>query len=108
MKQMSTCSILSVGEMLTSCSDGHQDMCKRLKHGNVGRGKSDSETKATQLEESEENTQTQNTRQHPRHMKGDKHDARQMAHFQSRSRSGETVDWAHRFHASTNEDVFAK
>ena len=44
---------------------------------------------ATQLEESEENTQTQNTKTLPRHVSMDEHDARRIAHLQSRSRSGE-------------------
>ena len=38
-----------------------------------------------------------------RHVSRDKHDARQIAHLQSRSRSGETVDQAHRPQASTHE-----
>ena len=33
-----------------------------------------------------------------------KHDSRQIAHLQSRSRSGETVDHAHRPQAGTHED----
>ena len=36
-------------------------------------------------------------------MSKDKHDARQIAHLQSRSRSGETVDHAHRPQAGTHE-----
>ena len=64
----------------------------------------DSETEfaASQLEESEE------TRRHKHktillHVNRDIHDALQIAHLQSRLRSGETVDQAHRPQASTHE-----
>ena len=50
----------------------------------------DFDVNATQLEESEETRRL-------------KHDARQVAHLQSRSRSGETMDPAHRPQASTHE-----
>ena len=56
---------------------------------------------ATQLEESEE-TRRLIHKTLPRHVSGDKHDARQIAHLQSRSRSGETVDHAHRPQAATH------
>ena len=39
----------------------------------------------------------------PRHVSKDKHDARQIAHLQSRSRSGKTMDHAHRPQAGTHE-----
>ena len=57
---------------------------------------------ATQLEESEE-TRRLKHKTLPRHVSKDKHDARQIAHLQSTSRSGETVDHAHRPQASTHE-----
>ena len=57
---------------------------------------------ATQLEESEE-TRRLKHKTLPRHVSRDKHDARQIAHLQSRSRRGETVDQAHRPQASTHE-----
>ena len=53
----------------------------------------------TQLEESEE-TRRPKHKTLPRHVSKDDHDARQIAHLQSRSRSGETVDHAHRPQAS--------
>ena len=62
----------------------------------------DSETKATQLEESEE-TRRPKHKTIPRHVNTDEHDARQIVHLQSKSRSGETVDQAHRPQASTHE-----
>ena len=64
----------------------------------------DSETEfdATHLEESEE-TRRLKHKTIPRHVNRLKHDARQIAHFQSRSRSGETVDQAHRPQVSTHE-----
>ena len=59
----------------------------------------DSETEfnvnATQLEESEE-TRRLKHKTLPRHVSKDKHDARQIAHHQCRSRSGATMDLAHR------------
>ena len=64
----------------------------------------DSETEfdATQLEESEE-TRRLKHKTLPRHVSRDEHDARQIAHLQSRTRSGETVDQAHRPQAGTHE-----
>ena len=64
----------------------------------------DSETEfdASQLEESEE-TRRLKHKTIPRHVNRDIHDALQIAHLQSRLRSGETVDQAHRLQASTNE-----
>ena len=61
----------------------------------------DFDVNATQLEESEE-TRRLKHKAIPRHVNRDKHDARQIAHLQSRSRSGETVDQAHRAQASTH------
>ena len=64
----------------------------------------DSETEfdASQLEESEE-TRRLKHKTILRHVNRDIHDARQIAHLQSRLRSGETVDQAHRPQASTHE-----
>ena len=62
----------------------------------------DFDVNATQLEESEE-THRLKHKTLPRHVSKDKHDARQIAHLQSRSRSGETVDHAHRPQAGTHE-----
>ena len=55
----------------------------------------------TQLEESEE-TRRLKHKTLPRHVSKDGHDARQIAHLQSRSRNGETVDHAHRPQARTH------
>ena len=57
----------------------------------------DSETEfdASQLEENEE-TRRLKHKTILRHANRDIHDARQIAHLQSRTRSGETVDQAHR------------
>ena len=62
----------------------------------------DFDVNTTQLEECEE-TRRLKHKTLPRHVSKDKHDARQIAHFQSRSRSGETVDQAHRPQAGRNE-----
>ena len=64
----------------------------------------DSETEfdASQLEESEETCRL-NHKTILRHVNRDIHDARQIAHLQSRLRSGDTVDQAHRPQASTHE-----
>ena len=58
----------------------------------------DFDVNTTQLEESEETGRLKH-KTIPRHVDKDKHDARHIAHFQSRSRSGETV--AHRPQTST-------
>ena len=57
----------------------------------------DSETEfdASQLEESEE-TRRLKHKTTPRHVNRDEDDTHQIAHLQSRTRSGETVDQAHR------------
>ena len=66
----------------------------------------DSETELdinpTQLEESEE-TRRLKHKTLPRHVSKDNHDARQIAHLQSRSQRGEKVDHAHRPQASRHE-----
>ena len=64
----------------------------------------DSETEfdATQLEESEE-TRRLKHKTIPRHVNTDEHDTRQIAHLQSRIRSGETLDPAHRPQAGRHE-----
>ena len=62
----------------------------------------DFDVNATQLEESEETCRLKH-KTIPRHVNRDIHDARQIAHLQSRSRSGETVDQAHIPQASTHE-----
>ena len=62
----------------------------------------DFDMNATQLEESEE-TRRLKHKTLPRHVSRDKHDARQIAHLQSRSQSGEKVDQAHRPQAGTHE-----
>ena len=62
----------------------------------------DFDVNATQLEESED-TRRLKHKTSPRHVSKDKHDARHTAHLQSRSRSGETVDHAHRPQAGTHE-----
>ena len=64
----------------------------------------DSETEfdTTQLEESEE-TRRLKHKTTLRHVNRDEHDARQIAHLQSKTRSGETVDQAHRPQAGTHE-----
>ena len=61
----------------------------------------DFDVSATQLEESEE-TRRPKHKTSPRQVSKDEHDARQIAHLQSRSRSGETVDHAHRPQAGTH------
>ena len=55
----------------------------------------DFDANAMQLEESEETRRPKHKTLH-RHVSRDEHDARQIAHLQSRSRSGKTVDHAHR------------
>ena len=62
----------------------------------------DFDVNTTQLEESEE-TRRLKHKTLPRHVSKDGHDARQIAHLQSRSRSGETVDHAHRPQAGKHE-----
>ena len=64
----------------------------------------DSETEfdAIQLEESEE-TRRLKHKTILRHVNRDIHDARQIAHLQSKTRSGETVDQAHRPQAGRHE-----
>ena len=64
----------------------------------------DSETEfdASQLEQNEE-TRRLKHKTILRHVNRDIHDARQIAHLQSRTRSGETVDQAHRPQAGTHE-----
>ena len=66
----------------------------------------DSETEfdvnATQLEESEE-TRRLKHKTSPRHVSKDKHDARQIAHLQSKTRIGEKVDHVHRPQAGRHE-----
>ena len=64
----------------------------------------DSETEfdESQLEESEE-TRRLKHKTILRHVNGDEDDTRQIAHLQSRTRSGETVDQAHRPQAGTHE-----
>ena len=62
----------------------------------------DFDVNATQLEENEE-TRRLKHKTLPRYVSRDEHDARQIAHLQSRSRSGETVDHAHRPQAGTHE-----
>ena len=64
----------------------------------------DSETEfdATQLEEGEE-TRRLKHKTILRHVNRDIQDARQIAHLQSKTRSGETVDQAHRPQAGTHE-----
>ena len=64
----------------------------------------DSETEfdATQWEESEEARRLKH-KTTLRHANRDEHDTRQIAHLQSRTRSGETVDQAHRPQAGTHE-----
>ena len=57
---------------------------------------------ATQLEESEETRRLEH-KTLARHVSRDKHDARQIAHLQTRSRRGETVDHAHTPQAGTHE-----
>ena len=58
----------------------------------------DFDVNTTQLEESEETCRF-NHKTSPRHVSKGKHDARQIAHIQSRSRSGGTVDHVHRSQA---------
>ena len=62
----------------------------------------DFDVNTTQLEESEE-TRRLKHKTIPRHVSKDKNDARQIAHLQSRSRSGVTVDQAHGPQAGTHE-----
>ena len=59
----------------------------------------DFDVNTTQLEESEETLRLKH-KTLTRHVSRDEHDARQIAHLQSRSRSGETVDHEHRPQAS--------
>ena len=62
----------------------------------------DFDVNTRQLEESEE-TRRLKHKTIPRNVSKDDHDARQIAHLQSRSRSGETVDHAHRPQAGRHE-----
>ena len=62
----------------------------------------DFDMNTTQLEESEETRRLKHSTI-PRHVSKDKNDARQIAHLQSRSRSGEPVAQAHRPQAGTHE-----
>ena len=62
----------------------------------------DFDVNAAHLEESEE-TRRLKHKTLPRHVSKDKHDARQIAHLQSRSRSGKKADHAYRHQASTHE-----
>ena len=62
----------------------------------------ETEFDATHLEESEE-TRRLKHKKLPRNVNRDRHDARRIAHLLFRSRSGETVDQAHRHQASTHE-----
>ena len=63
----------------------------------------DFDVSAAQLEESEEPRRLKH-KTLPRHVSRDEHDAREIAHLQSRSRSGQTVDHAHRPQAGMHED----
>ena len=54
----------------------------------------DFDANATQLEESEETRRLKHNTL-PRHVSKNEHEARQIAHPHSRSRSGETADHAH-------------
>ena len=63
---------------------------------------SETEFDATQLEESE-GTRKLKHKTILRHVNRDENDTRQIAHFQSRTWSGESVDQAHRPQASTHE-----
>ena len=63
---------------------------------------SETEFDATQLEESEETRRLEH-KTILRHVNRDEHDTRQIAHLQSRTRSGETVDQAHRRQAGRHE-----
>ena len=63
---------------------------------------SESEFDATQLEESEEKRRLKH-KTILRHVSRDEDDTRQIAHLQSMTRSGETVDQAHRPQAGTHE-----
>ena len=65
---------------------------------------SESEFGATQLEESGE-TRRLKHKTIQRHVSRDEEDTRQIAHLQSRTRSGETVDQAHRPQAGRHEGV---
>ena len=71
----------------------------------VVEAKTDFETEfdATQLEEESEETRRFKHKTILRHVNRDEHDACQIAHLQSRTRSGETVDTAHRPQAGTHE-----
>ena len=86
------------------CSDGAPLSMKFRVARLVVEARTDSETDfdATQLEESEE-TRRLKHKTIPRHVNRDKHDTRQIAHLQSRTRSGETVDQAHKPQAGTHE-----
>ena len=63
----------------------------------------ETEFDATQLEESEEARRLKH-KTILRHVNRDEHDTRQIAHLQSKTRSGETVDKAQRPQAGTHED----
>ena len=60
----------------------------RLVFGATADSETELDANATQLEESEE-TRRPKHKTLPRHVSKDDHDARQIAHLQSRSRSGE-------------------
>ena len=75
-----------------------------VQSGKVAEATTDSEIEfdATQLEESEEARRLKH-KTILRHVNRDVHDARQIAHLQSKTRSGETVDQAHRPQAGKHE-----
>ena len=67
----------------------------------IPNSEADFDVNVTQLEESEE-TRRLKHKTLPRQVSRDEHDARQIAHLQSRSRGGETVDHANRPQGGTH------
>ena len=100
------CGVYQLPGSATESTNGAPCCMKFRKARLIGEATPSSQTNfdanATQLEESEE-TRRLKHKTLPRHVSKDEHGARQIAHLQSRSRSGETVDHAHRPQAGTHE-----
>ena len=90
----------------TESTDG-APLCMKFKVARLAaeatpNSETDVDVNATQLEESEETRRLEH-KTLPRHVSKNKHDARQTAHLQSRSRSEGTVDHGRRRQAGRHE-----
>ena len=92
------CGVYWLPGSATECTDGAPLCIKfgvaRLVVEATPNSETDFDENATQLEKSEE-TRRLKHKTLPRHVSKDEHDARRIAHLQSSSRSGKTVDHAH-------------